>query len=158
MNKFKILLVVMVLAAITLPSQTGPEPIISPGVTGAGSGIFPPATTLLGIPLSGLTFGNGVFLSEDGTAAGQFESTLLGTSVLGQEVEIVVEGEVTQWAANGDGSVTMSGAASIEVGDGAPPSTGVPFSVTVMPDRLSLILDSITLPAATLVRGSITIE
>src|SRR5687767_14340258 len=122
MNKLKILLVVTVLAAISLPSQTGPEQMIAPGVTGAGLGVFPPGTTLLGIPLSGLTFGKGVFLSDDGTAAGQFQSPLLGTSAIGQELEIVVEGEVTHGSLNDDGSITMSGAASVDVGDAGAPS------------------------------------
>jgi hypothetical protein len=158
MKRFKGLLAVMFVVAISVPSQTVVDSSPPSGVTGAGAGVFPPGANLLGIPLSGLTFGNGVFLSGDGSAQGQFQSTLFGTSVLGQPLKITVEGEASNASANVDGSIAISGAASVDLGDGSAPSTGVPFSVTVTTGSIQLVLDSITLPAATIVRGSITIE
>src|SRR5688572_10299646 len=41
--------------------------------------------------------------SPDGTALGQFHAVLRGTSLLGQAQDVVVEGEVSGGAAQGDG-------------------------------------------------------
>jgi hypothetical protein len=43
------------------------------------------------------------------------------------------------------------------MGNGTPPLTGVPFSVTATTQGLRIILGNTTLPAATLTAGSITL-
>src|SRR2546422_3998588 len=52
-------------------------------VTGAGEAVFSGGATLSGLSLSGLTLGQGVSLARDGSATGQFQAVLLGTSLLG---------------------------------------------------------------------------
>src|ERR1700739_3192477 len=76
----------------------------SSGATGAGAGAFPGATSFGGVSVSGLQFGLGVFIPGDTTAAGQFTTTLLGTSILGQPQNIQIEGDAASGTNNTDGS------------------------------------------------------
>jgi len=127
-------------------------------VTGAGEAMFPAGATFNGIALSGLTLGQGVFIAQDGSAAGQFQAVLLGTSLLGAPQDVVVEGQVGSGSVAGDGSTTFSGTATVNMGDGTLPLPGVPFTVTASPGSLALILDATVLPTASVSAGSITIE
>ena len=59
------------------------------------------------------------------------------------------------------GNVYVSGVSSVDMGDGTPPLTGVPFSLVVMTDTqgqsaLTLVIDTTSLPAATVDHGGIT--
>src|SRR2546428_10737064 len=86
------------------------------GVTGAAEAAFPDGATFNGISLKGLTLGQGMFIAPGGSATGQFQAVLLGTSLLGAAQDITVEGEVgggavgTVWRAAlvGTDLVTMS--------------------------------------------------
>jgi len=133
-------------------------PAVAQSVTGAGAGVFSGGATLNGIPLSGLELGKGVIIAYDGTAKGQFHALLLGTSLLGQPQHIVVEGEVSNGFVNADGSTSFSGSAKVNMGDATPPLLGLPFSVTATTGGVLLTIGTTTLPAATLLEGSITIE
>src|ERR1700680_2482956 len=82
---------VLILTIILLPAFVCGQD--TPSLTGAGAGAFPNGTALSGVSVSGLTFGVGVFIYSDGSATGQFETTLLGTSLLGQPQNIEVEGK-----------------------------------------------------------------
>jgi hypothetical protein len=126
--------------------------------TGAGEGIFPAGASFNGVPVNGLQFGKGVGIREDSTAIGDFQALLLGTSLLGQPQNINVAGLARNGAVNPDGSATFSGLCAVDMGDGTPPLTGVPFSVTATTEGLRLILGNTPLPMATLTAGSITIE
>jgi len=128
------------------------------GVTGAAEAAFPEGATFNGVPLSGLTLGQGVFIASDGSAGGQFQAVLLGTSLLGAPQDIIVEGEVRDGLVAGDGSATFSGTTTVNMGDGTLPLLGVPFTVTASPGSLALILDATALPTAAVSAGSITIE
>jgi hypothetical protein len=128
------------------------------GVTGAAEAIFPGGATFNGVPLSGLTLGQGIFLAADGSATGQFQAVLLGTSLLGAPQEVTMEGEVRAGFVSGDGSATFSGTATVDMGDGTLPLPGVPFTVTASPGSLRLLLGATALPTATVTAGSITIE
>ena len=128
------------------------------GVTGAGAGVFSGAATLNGIPLSGFELGKGVLIGPDGTAKGQFHALLLGTSLLGQPQNITVVGEVTSGFVNAGGSTSFGGRAKVNMGDGTPPLLNLPFVVTATTGGVQLTLDTTTLPAVTLLEGSITIE
>src|SRR2546425_12412341 len=99
-------------------------------VTGAGEAIFSGGATLSGLSLSGLTLGKGVPLAQDGSATGQFQAVLFGTSLLGAPQEVTVEGEVRNGFVVGGGSATFSGTATGDMGNGAPPLPGGPFTVT----------------------------
>jgi hypothetical protein len=147
---------VLLLAIILLPASVFGQG--TPGVTGAGASAFPNGATFGGVALSGLQFGMGVFIPGDGSATGQFQATLLGTSVLGQPQEIEVEGNAANGTINVNGSRTFTGTATVNMGDGTPPLTNVPFTVTATSTSLVIILNGTTLPAATLTAGSITIQ
>ena len=124
---------------------------------GAGAGVYPSGTTFNGVPITGLRFGIGVALPANGTVSGQFQTVLLGLSALGQPQDISVEGEATSGAVNADGSSTFSGTCTIDLGNGTPPLTGLPFTVTSTTNSLLLILGGTSLPAASVAAGSITI-
>src|SRR5438093_5683398 len=150
-----VLTAILGLASIVAPvaAQTGAS-----GVTGAAEGIFSNGATFNGVPLSGLTAGQGIFIAPDGSATGQFQAVLVGTSLLGTPQNVVVEGEVRNGSFGGDVTATFSGAATVNMGDGTLPLVGVPFTVTASTGSLALILDVTALPAATVTAGSITIE
>jgi len=125
-------------------------------VSCAGEGIFPAGSTFNGVPLNGVHFGSGVGLPGDSSAAGDFQALLLGTSLLGQPQNINVVGRASSGSVNADGTTTFLGLGTVEMGNGTPPLTGVPFSVTATTQGLRIILGSTALPAATLTAGSIT--
>lgn len=151
-------------AAGARPSASGPVPqrpmTAESGTmaTGAGAGLFPDGADLAGVRLSGSTFGSGVLIFASGPASGTFQTVLAGTSLLGLPQNITVEGKVGAGARNADGSVTFRGSAIVDMGDGSVPSAGVPFSVTMTPGTLALVLGTTALPTQTLTGGSITIN
>ena len=128
------------------------------GVTGAGAGAFPTNTSFSGVSVSGLQFGTGVFTPGDTTAAGQFEGTLLGTSILGLPQNIEITGDAAVGAINVDGSRTFSGTATVDMGDGLPPLTAVPFTVRATANTLLLTIGVSNLPLASLTAGAIIID
>src|SRR6266513_422155 len=128
------------------------------GVTGAAEATLPDGAKFNGIPLRGLTLGEGLFIAQDGSATGQFQAVLLGTSLLGAAQNITVEGEVGGGSVGADGSATFSGTAPVDVGDGTLPLPGVPFTVTASVGSLGLILNAVALPTATVTAGSITVK
>ena len=99
-----------------------------------------------------------MFIAQDGSATGQFQAVLLGTSLLGAAQNITMEGEVRGGSVGADGSATFSGTATVDMGDGTLPLPGVPFTVTVSAGSLGLILNAVALPTATLTAGSITVK
>ena len=130
-------------------------------VAGAGAGVFPVGASFNGVSLSALSFGMGV-LTSDGTATGTFESTLTGTSLLGRR-NIVVVGNLTSGSGQAGGPATYSGLCSIDLGDGTPLLTGLPFTFTAarLPNShwgLTLLLGPTLLPAAAVNTGTITIQ
>jgi hypothetical protein len=135
-----------------------PAAVQDTGVTGAAEAAFPSGATFNGVPLSGLTLGQGVIIALDGSATGQFQAVLQGTSLLGTPQSVTVEGEVSNGSVGGDGSATFSGIATVDMGDGTPALSGVPFTVTASTGSLALILNAVALPTATLTAGSITVQ
>ena len=147
-------------ASLGLASTFAPAPLAAQdavGVTGAAVATLPDGATFNGVPLKGLTLGQGLFIGQDGSARGQFQAVLQGTSPLGSPRDIIVEGEVSSGSA-GDGTATFSGTATVNMGDGTVPLTGVPFTVTASAGSLGLTLNTTALPTATVTAGSITIE
>ena len=147
--------------AVALVLSAAPANVLAAGdttVIGAGAGVYPSGTQLSGITLSGLQFGQGVLIFADGSADGDFDAVLLGTSILGASQNITVEGKVTAGAANADGSVTFSGTATVDMGDGTLPAVGVPLTVTATTEGLQLTLGASILPLAALTAGTISIE
>ena len=126
-------------------------------VTAAASGTFPPGATFNGVPLEGSTFGFGVVVRVDGSALGNFEIVLAGTTLLGQTQNIILVGNVSSGLSNLDGSVTFSGAGTLDLGDGSLPTDGVPFTVTATTNGLQVTIGATILPTQTLADGSIFI-
>lgn len=146
-----------------LPAHGAPaQPVAAPAgdtlATGAGAGLFPEGTELNGVRLSRSTFGTGVLILAGGSAVGTFQTILAGTSLLGLPQDITVEGKVAGGTRNADGSVTFSGSAFLDMGDGSVPSAGVPFSVTLTAGTIGLVLGTTALPTQTLTGGGITID
>jgi hypothetical protein len=141
-----------------------PEPALAQSqttVTGAGAGTLPAGASFNGVSLSGLRFGMGVSTASKGTASGDFESTLLGTAA-GQSRTITVVGKPSSGSVAGASTATFSGLCVINMGDGTPPLTGVPFTATAVAgvgatERLTLSLGSTSLPTATGSDGRITV-
>src|SRR2546430_8523446 len=87
---------------LVLAAMLGPASLMAPapaaaqdaGVTGAAEAAFPNGATFNGISLKGLTLGQGMFIAQDGSATGQFQAVLSGSSLLGAAHKITVEGEV----------------------------------------------------------------
>src|SRR3989440_1285215 len=149
------------MAILGLATFTAPVPVAAQdaaGVTGAAEATLPDGATFNGIPLRGLTLGQGLFIAPDGSATGQFQAVLLGTSLLGAAQNITVEGEVGGGSVGADGSATFSGTATVDMGDGTLPLPGVPFTVTASAGSLGLILNAVALPTATVTAGSLTVK
>jgi hypothetical protein len=157
MTRLGFVLAVVILGLAMAPAAARAQDEAA-SVTGAGEATLPEGVAFYGVMLSGLQLGQGVLVAADGSAVGQFHAVLLGTSFLGQGQEIIVEGQVNAGSAGGDGTVTFSGTATLNMGDGSAPVVGVPFTVTASTGSLHLILDGASLPPAALTAGSITIE
>ena len=148
------LLAMVTLALAPLPAAAEGETVIS----AAGEASFPEDASFNGIPLTGSTFGFGASVAGDGTASGDVDIVLVGTPPLGGEQKIVVVGNVATGALNVDGSATLGGTASVDMGDGTPRLTDIPFVLTATADGLQLVLGTTTLPAQTLALGAIDIQ
>src|SRR2546421_13128494 len=111
------------MAILGLATFTAPVPVAAQdaaGVTGAAEATLPDGATFNGIPLRGLTLGQGLFIVQDGSATGQFQAVLLGTSLLGAAQNITVEGEVSGGGGGAGGGGTVSGTATADQGGGGP--------------------------------------
>jgi len=133
------------------------------GVTGAGGGIYPPNTAFNSVPLSGLQFGFGVNVRAIGTVGGRVNITLLGTSALGGAQNIEVDGKATAGSATIGSTATVSGTATVDMGDGTAPLLNVPFTLTVVTNAdaqgtLTLALGTTNLAGATINEGTIAIQ
>lgn len=151
-KKLGILILVAAFAVTTGYAQVATTPA---AVTGAGRATFGPGAVLNGVSLSTLRFGIGVDIAADGTATGDFQTTLLGA----QSRRIVVEGKVNA-GSNGVTGTTFSGTCSVDLGDGSAAATGVPFTVTVGGggSTLGLVIGTTALPAASVSAGSVRVK
>src|SRR5438270_10994148 len=102
-------------------------------IAGAGTGVFPGGAVFAGVSLSGLEFGQGVLTAPDGTATGTFHAVLQGSS------PVTVEGTVDTGAVAG--TAAFGGTATVTLGGGSPPLSGLPFQVAVSPNGLQLTLN-----------------
>jgi hypothetical protein len=163
MKGIAIWLAAALVAVAVSPRPAGAQTETETTVTAGTAAVFPSGSRFNGVPLEGLRFGVGVTISSTGSAEGQLQTTLLGTSALGQPQSIEIEGKASSGSAVVAGTVTLSGSCSIDMGDGTLPLQNVPFAVTVTSDgagqgTLGLVLGATSLPAATVNIGSMTIE
>ena len=103
-----------------------------------------------------------VIAGDGSTADGKLGITLLGLPTpLGQQV-IEVDASVTGGSSTAN-VATISGTATVDLGTGAAPLTGVPFIVTIAanPDgsgTVGLVLSGVTLPTTAINDGTLTVE
>jgi len=130
--------------------------------TAAAEGIYPAGTTFNGVPLTGLNIGSGALVVADGAAEGHLGIELLGPTLLGIQQIISVEATASGGARAAANIATISGTCSIDMGNGTPLLTGVPFVVTITTNdqnqgSVGLVLGATALPAATINDGTMSI-
>jgi hypothetical protein len=126
-------------------------------VTGAARATFAQGATYGSVALKSLELGTGVFIEPDGSAFGVYNAVLTGESLLGQR-QITIDGNVLRGDVAPDGRVYFSGIATVNLGDGTPSLSGVPFSVSTANNSVRLTLGSTTLPQIQVNSGDITIN
>src|SRR5688572_22892413 len=159
-RRLQLLPIAIIAAAVLLPAPAAAQTETS--VTIAGAGVFPAGAMYLGLPLSSLSLGVGLGVAGS-WAAGQFQVTLTGTTVLGDERNIILNGRATGGMSSAPGTVAFSGTAIVDPGDGTPPVPGVPFAALVAPGSngtgsLTVTLGGVNLPAAAINEGYVTVQ
>jgi hypothetical protein len=134
----------------------------STSLVGAGGGTFPADTTYNGVLVTGMGFGMGVDLPAGAPVVGNFEFTLLGVSG-GDPRLIVIEGKATDGSGTVGGGVTVFGTATVDMGDGTPPATGLAFMMAVDTagsgqTTAQMVIDGTSLPPATVDAGAFSVE
>jgi hypothetical protein len=127
-------------------------------VTAAGAGVFPAGANYAGVQLSGGTFGIGVQTTSTGGATGDLEAQFNGTSLIGLDQSITVVGKMTSGTDNGNGTMTLSGTARVNMGDGTPWASGVALVATLGPTGITLTVGGSALPTLPKSDGFIAIE
>src|SRR2546428_10564833 len=117
-----LLTTILWLARVLAPAPAAAQS--AAGVTGAAEATFPDGATFNGIPLRGLTLGQGMFIAPDGSATGQFQAVLLGTSLLGTPQNVTVEGEGRGGAVGAGRRATFRCPPTGGMGRGNPPLPG----------------------------------
>lgn len=158
MNKRAGLIALLLTICVSPALFAGQETIVS----AAFGGLFPAGTTFGGVPVQALDAGFGLEI-EDGQALGEFCVVLLGTSLLGVEQTILIEGKATAGAQTAANIATFSGTVTVNMGDGTVAALNVPFTATVSTNAedqgsLGLVIGGTTLPDATVDAGSMTIS
>jgi hypothetical protein len=160
MSRLHLLPFALIAAAVLAPAPAAAQTETS--VTIAGAGVFPEGAGYLGLPLRSLSAGVGLGVAGS-WAVGQFQVTLTGTTILGDERNIVVNGRATAGALSAPGTAAFTGTAIVDPGDGTPPVAGVPFAALVVPagdgtGSLTLSLGGTNLPAAAINEGYVTVR
>jgi len=127
-------------------------------VTGAARATFAQGATYGSVALKSLELGTGVFIEPDGSASGVYSAVVTGESLLGQPQQITIDGNVLRGDVAPDGRAYFSGIATVNLGDGTPSLSGVPFSFSTANNSVRLTLGSTTLPAIQVNSGDITIN
>ena len=115
-------------------------------VTGGGAGVFPAGASFNGVELAGGTFGLGAQISSTGSASGDLEAQFNGTSLIGLSQWITITGWITSGTSNPDGSVTLNGTGTLDLGDGTAPTGGLALVATAGPAGLTVTIGGTTLP------------
>jgi len=122
--------------------------------TAAGSGAYTMTPNINGVELSGGTFGLGLRTA----GPGDIEANLNGVQpLLGLFQQLTVSGWVTTASVNG-GTMTFSGTASIDMGDGTAPLTNLPLSGSLTASGVTLTVGSWSFGTLPKQDGNITIE
>ena len=134
-------------------------------MTAAAQGSYPAGTAFNGIPLTGFTIGNGAIIYGDGTGAeGHVGISLLGPTlpVGGQQV-INIDAVISGGSSTAANLATVNGTATVDLGNGTAPLTGVPIVITISanPDdgsgTVGIVLGATTLPTSAISDGTMTV-
>lgn len=126
-------------------------------VAGSGAAPFTTGTTFNLVSIRGLQFGLAATIASTGLVTGDLNVILLGTSALGEPQAITFDGEVSKESVI-QGTATLSGTGTLDMGDSGVPIIGVSFTVTATGNTVLLVLGTTTLPQVTLSQGAITIK
>ena len=139
---------ILLAVALALPSHGNQAAAVVGNsiVTGAGAGVFPAGASFNSIELAGGTFGIGAQISSTGSADGTLEAQFTGTSLIGLSQWITINGWITSATSNPDGSVTLNGTSTLDMGDGTPPTGGLALVVNAGPTGVTLTVGGTTLP------------
>jgi hypothetical protein len=122
--------------------------------TAAGSGAYSSTPNVNGLELSGGTFGIGI----RSAGPGDLEANLNGVQpFIGLFQQLTVKGWITT-ASNSGGTMTFSGSAALDMGDGAPPLTGLALSGSMTATGLTLTVGSWSFGTLPVQDGVIKIE
>jgi len=162
MKKLAIFLSLILALAGSAFAQTAPA---DTAVTSAAQGSFPDGTSYNGVPLGGLEIGAGSVIFGDGSGGdGALAIRLLGVSVAGVPQQVInIDAQVTGGSRSAASAATVTGTCKIDMGNGLPPITGIPFTAAIAADSnnlgaVTLMLGGTQLPAATIGDGSVTVE
>jgi hypothetical protein len=124
--------------------------------TASAAGAFSTTPNLNGVELAGGTFGLGV-RTASGSGNGDLEAQFSGISIIGMIQQVTVTGWITSVTVNG-GTVTLGGTCSLDMGDGAPPTGGIPLAVTLTASGVTITVGGTALPTLPKSDGFIVIE
>ena len=144
--------------AIAFPQERAAALVGTTVVTAGGAGIFPAGASFNGIELAGGTFGVGTQSTSTGTANGDLEVQLNGTSIIGLSQWITVTGWITQATLNADGTITLNGTGTLDMGDGTAPAGGLALVANVSLSGIQVTIGGTAVPMLPKSDGSITIE
>ena len=113
--------------------------------TAAAAGIFPTTPTFNGVDLAGGIYGVGVRSGTDSTY-GDIHAEFTGISAIGLYQIISVDGSITSGSIAG-GTLTFSGTATLDMGDGPPPTGGLSLTGTLTATGITMTVGGSALPA-----------
>jgi hypothetical protein len=161
MKKLALFLILILALGGSAYAQTAPA---DTSITTAATGSYAAGATYNAVPLSGLEIAAGSVVYGDGSGAeGSLGIRLLGvTTPLGVQQIINIDANITGGTRTAATAATISGTCTIDMGNGLPPVTGIPFVAAITADSnnlgaVALTLGSTALPAATIGDGSMTV-
>src|SRR5438105_3113410 len=152
MKKITICLVLLLALGGSAYAQTAPA---DTAVTAAAEGTYPPGSSYNGVPLSGLELAAGSAIFGDGTGGdGAVGIRLIGLATPLTPAQIInIDARISGGSRTAANAATITGTCNIDMGNGLPPVTGIPFvaAITTNSNNLgavTLVLGTTSLPAA----------
>jgi hypothetical protein len=133
-----------------------------PGVTGeamstaAAAGVFSTTPTFNGVELAGGIYGVGI-RTGGGTANGDLHAEFTGISLIGLYQIVTVTGWITSATVSG-GTMSFTGTATLDMGDGPPPTGGLSLVGSMDASGIALTVGGSALPTLPKTDGFAAIE
>jgi hypothetical protein len=122
--------------------------------TASGAGAFSGTPNVNGVELAGGTFGVGVRSAGPGDLEAQFNGI---NPFIGLFQQVTISGWITTATTNG-GTTTLGGTASLNMGDGTPPITGLALTGSLSSSGLTLTVGSWSLGTLPISDGTVITE